>query len=714
LCYLNLLTLVIHYIYHMTRNRQLVAIMFTDIHGYTAMLKHDEGLALKIRERHRKIFNSATKKFDGKILQYFGDGTLSIFTSTVDAVKCAIEMQKEFQKEPVIPVRIGIHSGDIIHSENEIIGDSVNVASRIEEIAIPGSIFISDKVYDEVKNQSSIETRSLKTFELKNVDKPIEVFAISNKGLVFPGLDKVNDESITKKHKSKNTQGKKINKKKKQKHKWLILSSTGLLFLIIGYFIYSQLFNSDNTFEVPDKSIAVLAFQNMSNDPEQEYFSDGISEEILNSLARVDGLNVAGRTSSFSFKGQNADIKTIGNKLSVSMVLEGSVRKFGNRVRITAQLINVADGYHIWSKQYDRELEDIFTIQEEIATNIVNMLKLTVLIPKEPNQPTDNMLAYDYYLKGKYYISRDLEGTQKAMEFFQKAIDLDPEFALAYAGKGDAYLNYAAYGLISGNEGHLEARKAVLKSISLDDKQAYGHLVLAIIYLFYDWSWEAAESEYLKAVELGLPNPDYFIIMYESLLFENHDKAINYSKKIVKRNPLSLEAHMNLGVCYLVNDQYENAIASFNHTLKLDSNFSEGYRLLGKTYRIMGRYDESLIELNKTLEITDGKGPALYETIITLAHSGKMEEANIKLKELFKLNEGQYISPGVLAGIYANIGQTDEAFRLLEKCFEEKNTILVTLKILTRFDLIKHDPRYKNIIERMNFPENTVSLKNAN
>ena len=175
----------------MPQTRQLTAIMFTDIQGYTAMMQRDEELAINIRNRHRKIFNSTTKKFNGKILQYFGDGTLSTFKSAIDAVKCAIEMQMAFQKEPVIPVRIGIHLGDIVLQEDEIIGDGVNVASRIESLAVAGSVFISDKVYAEIKNQSSIETQSLKTFELKNVDKPIEVFAISNKGLIIPNADDI-------------------------------------------------------------------------------------------------------------------------------------------------------------------------------------------------------------------------------------------------------------------------------------------------------------------------------------------------------------------------------------------------------------------------------------------------------------------------------------------------------------------------------------------
>jgi TolB-like protein/class 3 adenylate cyclase/Tfp pilus assembly protein PilF len=689
----------------MPRTRQLAAIMFTDIQGYTAMMQHDEELTIKIRDRHRKIFNSTTEQYKGTILQYFGDGTLSTFKSAIDAVKCAMEMQMAFQQEPVIPVRIGIHLGDIVFTEDDIIGDGVNVASRIESLAVPGSVFISDKVYDEIKNQPSIKTQSLRTFELKNVDRPIEVFAISNKGLVIPNADEISGKTKDTKPASEKTPEKEQLKVRKKKLSWILYSIIGVLVLVAGYFVYQNIFRPDLKINDLDKSIAVLAFKNISNDPNQEYFSDGISEEILNSLVKVKGLKVAGRTSSFSFKGKAADIQTIGSKLGVSLVLEGSVRKSENRVRITAKLINVADGYHIWSEQYDRELKDIFAIQEEIASKIVNMLKLTVLKSEESKQPTNNIEAYDFYLKGVYSLMRDVEGTVDALNYFKKAIELDPEFALAYAGKGDAYLNYAAYGIIPGDEALLEARKAAKKSISLDSKQAYGHKVLAHVHLFYDWDWKAAKSEYLKAVELGHPDPDYFIILYEALLYGNYDNAIRDAKKIVERNPLALEAHMHLGYCYLMDEQYENAIASFKHTLKLDSSYNEGHRLLGKTYRIMGRYDESLIELNKTLEMTDGKGPALYEIIITLARSGRMTEANIKLNELLKLLEGQYIDPGVLAGVYANLGRFDETFSLLEACFEERNEILVYLKMLTRFDLIRHDPRYKKIIERMSFPD---------
>ncbi|MCK5705939.1 MAG: adenylate/guanylate cyclase domain-containing protein, partial [Cyclobacteriaceae bacterium] len=282
----------------MSHTRQLVAIMFTDIQGYTAMMQRDEALTIKIRERHRKIFNYTTEEFNGKIVQYFGDGTLSTFTSAIDAVKCAMEMQMAFQKEPVIPVRIGIHLGDIVYTEDDIIGDGVNVASRIESLAVPGSVFISDKVYDEIKNQSSIETISLKTFELKNVDRPIEVFAISNKGLIIPNANEITGKTKDTKSNSIKSEEKKQHEDRKKKLNWILYSLIGLIVLVAAYFIYQNSDLFEPKIDDLDKSIAVLAFENMSNDPNQEYFSDGISEEILNSLVKVKGLKVAGRTSS--------------------------------------------------------------------------------------------------------------------------------------------------------------------------------------------------------------------------------------------------------------------------------------------------------------------------------------------------------------------------------------------------------------------------------
>ena len=289
--------------------RQLAAIMFSDMTGYTALMQKNEQLARVKRQRLKEVLEAAVSVYNGKILQYYGDGALSIFNSAIDGVNCAVEIQQTLQLEPKVELRIGIHTGDISIEDESIFGDGVNLASRIESLAVPGSVFISEKVFDEIKNQENITAREMGYFELKNVIKPVRIFAIDNKGLVVPARDELKGKT-----------------------------------------------------KQPTNRLAVLPFVNMSADPENEYFSDGITEELLNAFTKVNGLQITSRTSAFAFKGKNTDIREIGIQLNVDRILEGSVRKSGNRVRITAQLINTADGYHIWSENFDRNLTDIFEV----------------------------------------------------------------------------------------------------------------------------------------------------------------------------------------------------------------------------------------------------------------------------------------------------------------------------------------------------------------
>jgi adenylate cyclase len=680
--------------------RQLAAIMFTDIEGYTSLMQENEEKAIHIRAKHREIFNTITEKHNGRILQYYGDGTLSIFDSAIDAVNCGVEMQLDFQKDPAVPVRIGIHTGDIIFSEDEIIGDGVNVASRIESLAVSGSVFISEKVYDEIKNQVSIKTSLLRTFRLKNVEKPIEVYAISNVGLVVPHLSDLKGKTDA------DTSALPVTQESRKLIIRKVIAFTFILAVIIGalsiaYVKFNGKINSgsDNT----GKSIAVLAFKNMSGDPDQEYFSDGISEEILNSLVNVENLKVAGRTSAFSFKGKNEDIRVIGEKLDVTMVLEGSVRKDGTKVRITAQLINVEDGFHIWSETYEREMDDIFSIQDEIATKIVEKLKLQVRNPTKGMVRTSNIAAYDLLLKGIFFLNKDYEGTIKGMEYFQRAVELDPEYAAAYAWIGDAYTNYATYGFMSSAEAYSKARTASQKAISLNEHDPRAHKVLAYVHLYYDWDWEASLTEYNKAIQYGLRDPDHFITFYDIYVNQDYEHAIGVSEQIVALDPIQIESHWHLGFCNLLAGRFDEAVISFDNALELDSNYSEGHRWKGVTLAYMGQFDEAFKSVEKALEITKGEGPANFDLLTVKALMGNKGEVVQTLEAWEK--SGVPIDPIGPAMLYALLKMPDNTIVSLEKAYRERSLFIVSLKFYWIWDDYREDPRFIEIYKKMNFPE---------
>ena len=375
----------------MSSARQLAAIMFTDIVGYTALMGRDEQMAFKLLDTNRQIHKQAIEQYNGKLVKELGDGVMASFNTVSDAVNAAIKIQKACTGSKELSLRIGIHEGEIIYENNDIYGDAVNIASRIQTLGIPGSILFSNKVNDEIKNKSEFQTISLGNFEFKNVNEPIEVFALANDGFPVPKRSMMEGKL----------------KKKNLLKRNVVLALSFIMIVLAAFFIYKNFFAKNNNVQVIDKSIAVLPFVDMSAGKDQEYFSDGLSEELLNLLSKIPELKVIGRTSSFSFKGKNEDLRIIGEKLGVANILEGSVQKEGNKIRVTAQLIKTADGSHLWSDRYDRDLEGIFKLQDEIANAVVKELKLKLLTKPDaiPSSPS-NTEVYNLMLQGNYFLEK--------------------------------------------------------------------------------------------------------------------------------------------------------------------------------------------------------------------------------------------------------------------------------------------------------------------
>ena len=685
-----------------SKERKLAAIMFTDIVGYTALMQEDEEKAVNIRERHREIFDSTTARYNGKILQYYGDGTLSIFDSAIDAVNCATEMQLAFQQWPKIPVRIGIHLGDIIYSHEDVIGDGVNIASRIESLAVAGSVLISDRIYEEIENQRHIQTISLGHFDLKNVNRPFEVFAINKDGLVIPEKADIKGKVSGKSESSGYG-------KSRIRNVVLVLAGVAVL-VFAGILLSDYLGNQDSggDSEVLDNSIAVLPFVNMSGDPDQEYFSDGITEEILNTLTKIEGLKVVSRTSSFAFKGSKEDLSTIAQKLNVATILEGSVRKSGDQVRITAQLINASDGFHLWSENYDREMNDIFNIQDDISNRIAEKMRLSFAdnqTAPSGNVPTENLDAYELVLKGHYFLRQRHDGVYKGLEYFQNAAELDPDYAAAHESIARAYMLIASFGSEPASLTIPKAKEAIQQSISLDPTSAQAHRLLAEIHMVYDWNWEAARKEYDQAVAFGYSTPSLFEAFYEAAINNDLDSAISITRQLSQNDPLNFSNLIDLANFYSWNGQYIEAREVTTRILELDPGYGEAYAIRGESFMMEGDEEEAIKNLELAAEMWESMS-WLQEILVPFIENVDDEEI---LEGMF-----QELENGAAAGqvpirlmfnSYGFTGRIDDAFRWLEKGIEERNYYIYRLQINPWLKSLHSDPRWPGILGEVGFPE---------
>lgn len=639
--------------------RQLAAILFADMTGYTALMQENEHLARVKRKRLKDVLEKTIGEFNGRILQYYGDGSLSVFNSAIDSVRCAIQIQTELQEEPRVPLRMGIHTGDIIIEEDAIYGDGVNLASRIESLAVSGGIFVSEKVVDEIKNQEGIKTRELGYFELKNIKQPVKVYAIANEGIVVPDRGMIRGKTV----------------------------QTG-------------------------NRLAVLPFVNMSADPENEYFSDGITEELLNALTRVKGLQVTSRTSSFAFKGKNDDIREIAMQLNVDKVLEGSVRKSGNKVRITTQLINAADGYHIWSETYDRNLDDIFEVQDEISAIIANKLRENLDGEQGAGTlvkaPTRNVTAYTYYLKGLHFWNKLTPADiRKSIECFEQAILLEPTYAQAYAMTAAAYSYLGATGQMLPRTAFKIVHSYADKAIALDDNVAEGHAAKGSALLFYEWKWEEAYDQLQKALKLnpGSVEAHELMAFYYVIVGQKQD-AVSILEEAEAMDPLSPIVSQTLGNMYVFAGKYDQAIAQADKLLEMDPNMRVAIEMKGWATAMKGDWHEALEIFQELHRLTNHPLKGLTGLGYSYAQLGEREKA---LECIRKMEQRQQAEPDSvidsdLASVWFALGDLDKVFYYLNQCVDKRMGPVSYFLEYPGYEEIKKDPRYHKLQERIKEP----------
>jgi len=630
--------------------------MFTDMVGYTALGQRNESLSLALVEEQRKLIRPILARHNGREVKTIGDAFLVEFTNVLDAVRCAYDIQRAVREFNIpisadrrIHLRVGVHLGDVIESQGDISGDAVNVASRIEPLADDGGVCITRQVYESTHNKFELPMASIGMKSLKNVGEPMEVYKME-----MPWSQAVSKEAPS----------------------------------------------------LPRERIAILPFANMSPDPTDDYFADGITDEIITTVAGVSGLSVISRTSVMTYKGAAKRLGEIGRELGVGTILEGSFKKAGNKIRITTQLIDVAGDKHLWAQNYDRNLDDVFEVQSDVAKHVADALRVRILSPEMERinrKPTESTTAYTLYLKGRFlWNKRGIEDLRQARKCFEESIREDPGFALGYVGVADCCIILHNNWALDRKANLENAEVMVAKALELDPSLAEAHATRGLV-LSTQYRLSEAEEEFKKSIELK-PNYATAHQWYFGLLgnLGRFDEAHAQIEKALELDPLSPIINDNYGDYYFFDMRdYEKALELYKRAVELGMFSAHGYMSLayGKLKRFGEMRKETAIMTNETKDLYP-RGEVADQ-----AYFAWMEGDREKLRRLLPEVEAHLSETGwnnfLLAMPYVYLGDKDKAFELLERAYAENDGTLTGIKVSEFFDGIRTDQRYLDLLKRL-------------
>jgi len=584
--------------------RKLSAILSADVKGYSVLMADDEVHTIETLEAYRHIISNLVSKHSGRVVDSPGDNILAEFRSSVDAVGCAVAIQQDLQQKNAdlptdkhLEFRIGVNIGDVIQEGDRIYGNGVNVAARIEGLAESGGICISRNAYSHVRDKLKLGYKYLGEHSVKNIKRPVRVYKVL-----------MNPEDA----------GKLIGDVPKPVTKKWVWATAVLAVIVITsvvWQVYQKMIEpefepamvEEMAYPLPDKaSIVVLPFANMSDDPKQEYFSDGITEVLIASLSKARDMFVIARNSAFTFKGKSIKIKQVAEELGVRYVLEGSVQKTEERIRITVHLVDALTGKHLWTERYDRDLKDVFALQDEITLKIITALRVNLTEGEQVDLDTDNLDAYLKFLQSRKQSQRGTkEGNALARKLIKEAIALDPDYATAYLILSATHLMDIIYGSSGSPTQSLKtAEEFVHKAISLSSANADARAFLGRIYLTKR-QYDKAIAEGKRAVEMDPNSAFVYAAMGYSLLRAGRPKeAIIQYNKATRLSPISDSwYYSDLGHCYGMLDRYEEAISAFKKASSISPESPYLHSYIAANYFLMGRKKEARAEIKKALEI---------------------------------------------------------------------------------------------------------------
>lgn len=679
----------------MAQSRQLAAIMFTDIVGYTTLMGEDEQKAFELLKKNRNVQRPIIEKFNGRWLKEIGDGVLASFDSVVDAVNCAATIQRTCENEPDLKLRIGIHLGDVIFEGNDVFGEGVNIASRLEPLAPIGGILVSESVNRNLGNKTNIVSTFVREEQLKNVKEPLKTYAIT----ITDATPYVMDvKAIVVGQRTTN----------KRNPKYIILTVGAIILLSLAYLRYSSWQSPDINepiFSIADKSIVVLPFSDMSPDNDQEFFSDGMMEEILNHLAKIEDIKVISRTTAMRYRGTSKSVSEIAKELGVATALEGSVRKDGDQLRITLQLIEGASDTHLWSQSYDRQMTSIFEIQSDVAKRVAEVLH-TELSPearlKIESKPTSSTKAYNLYLLGRYFwYQRTRQGLEKSLDYFEQSIAIDPEYALAHAGLADGYLILVAYGHMPQDIGFPLAKEYAQKAMEINPNLAQAYATLGTI-AKREWRWQDARRLLSKSIAL---DPNYVMARhwYAEYLFVMgpNDILIEQIQDGLRIDPLSFLMQSQLANFYYDMGDLEKALSEYQRVLELDPmDLRHSYQGMFKIFLEMGNSEEAFNCIKTSHEVHNYAWDQSYE---------KAYQEQGMNGFLHKWLENSLMNPNFpphIAELYIILREKQLALDWIEKSYESNITYLPDRLTGRFYQDLRSEPRFIAILEKMGLDPN--------
>ena len=663
--------------------RRLAAIMFADIVGYTAMMQQDESSGMAKAHRFSEVMEAQVQQHHGEVLEFRGDGSLCIFNSAVEAVKCAKAIQQSLKGD--VPLRIGIHIGDIVLKNGHIYGDGVNLASRVESMGIPGSVLVTERVIHDVKSHPEFEMTSLGKFQFKNVSNPMEVFALANEGFAIP----------------KATEMKGKGKKYRPIYKQLAYAMLGVMLLVGGVYGFQQ-YQQAAALKKLEKSLVVLPFSNKSEEADTDYFSDGITEDILIQLSKLKSLKVISQTSAMRYKGSDRPLNEIADELNVNFVLRGTVRKIGNQVRISAQLVQAEEDVNLWAENYDFELEDVFEVQTEVSRSIAKQLEAQIA-PEEQEQldqkPTENQQAYQLYLRGRQLVKdRSKEGIEAAEKLFEEALTLDPNFLHAKAELANILFlkgEYIYLFEVNRAEYFTKAYNLSKEIISSRPDISRAHDIIAMVTLRDPNSLTKYREALMHFREALRYNPkDSEILHHTASLLSRlgkHEEAKTTILKALEYDPFSPIVHAFYMRILTYRREYNAAAKQYAISTKLFPNnelilqeriFNDGYR---------GACEQIERDLSQNQ----------YPANFAMGHIIRCYCVKEDVRQVEK-----YLPPGEKRGVAARLAfarldrNKDEIFTILT---EERPRDLEAFLVHPVFDILRDDPRYEEYLRQSPF-----------